>query len=606
MATFEYKPLPNEENLIGKLKDRWSIAEQFYNRAYRKMQLLDATDKGDLWKALQAKFPAYQIMPDTNWVSYTKDNLLASLYTVTKNADVIPTNKGDRELCVLLSIVLEHIWDVHQVGWYQYLAGERAALLNLGITYLTWDSKLDDIVLKNIDPMKFRRDPYAASLEEAGWCVTYDNYHKSVFQSNPNYKQRFGEFLAKNNTADEVVPAYMDKVPVDSTQPKEHYNLFIWFTREDDKIKEYHLLDNKYLLYYNEDVQPKILPFFELYCNVPGSSIIGNSQCSKIFANNMAYNLMNSITFTAEYKNQRPPKFVSSQSGLNIKAFAKHGDEADRTFIVNGDATKAVHFQQFPFSSPALPNLVKNLSYDIQNVTGVDGRYTGRDTGSIITTGGTEEMLNRVTMIDTPKIMNYEKYTRDLTKGVLEYLIHFSPARTYFVKDGAGMSGESKWKAVEVPFPTIKTETKEKNIVREYAIQISSMLPKNRQRLEAWANMIMEKQMQYRDQGQNVELMTMEEWIEHQDTPYKERMLERMGIQSQLDSLEQASQIINEYGNMIAAGMNPNEAMVMAAQGLDARKQGAATPFEEQQMQQQTPSAGLGPTSPMGGGMPSF
>ena len=28
-------------------------------------------------------------------------------------------------------------------------------------------------------------------------------------------------------------------------------------------------------------------------------------------------------------------------------------------------------------------------------------RYTGRDTGSIITTGGTEEMLNRVTLIDT-------------------------------------------------------------------------------------------------------------------------------------------------------------------------------------------------------------
>ena len=64
----------------------------------------------------------------------------------------------------------------------------------------------------------------------------------------------------------------------------------------------------------------------------------------------------------------------------------------------------------------------------IELVTGVDNRYTGRDTGSIITTGGTEEMLNRVTMIDTPKIMNYENYTKNLTLSInlLEYVQNVS------------------------------------------------------------------------------------------------------------------------------------------------------------------------------------
>jgi hypothetical protein len=197
--------------------------------------------------------------------------------------------------------------------------------------------------------------------------------------------------------------------------------------------------------------------------------------------------------------------------------------------------------------------------------------------------------------------MTYEKYARDLTKGILEYLINYAPKKTYFIKDSTGFEPEQKWKSVEVDFPQIKNMTEKNNIVRKYAIEISSMLPKNRQTRAAWADMIMEKQMQYRQEGTNVDLISTEEWLMHQETPYKEQMLKRMGLQSQLDSMEQASQVISEYGNMVGQGMNPNDAMVMAAQGLDARKQGAMTPFESMQQ----PSAGQGPTSPMSGGLPS-
>ena len=569
-----------EQKLMTGLKEKYEIGKQYYGRVHKKMKLLDATDNGDLWKAVQAKFPPYQVLPDTNYVSYVKNNILASLYTVTKSAQIVPTNDEDVEICELLNVALEHEWDKNRVGFFQFRAGERAALMNLGITQVLYDKDKDNVVFQNVDPIRFMRDPFADCLDNAGWCTTYNNYHKSVFLNSSLYKKEFKEKVLdkKINPSTEMTPDYNSRNNV--ADSRDHYNLFIWWIKTPDGgIDEIHTIDNEILLLHKKGIIPNMFPFAELYCNLPGSSLIGNSEPSKIFANNLVFNLMNSIAYTGEYKNQRPPKFVNAQSNLNIAAFRKHGNEADRTFIVNGDASKAVHYQQFPQTSPALPNMLQNLAQNIQDVSGVDGRYTGRDTGSIITTGGTEEMLNRVTLIDTPKVMCYEEYTRKLTELVLRMLLEFAPKRQYLVKDPKNTDQKARWVTAEVDFPEIDSET-----VFDYAIEISSELPKNKQRVQAWANTMMEKQLQYQKEGMQIEIITPEEWIRMQDIPYKEQMLKRMGIEHGINSWIEANTVINEYAAMIAQGMQPEDAMALSAQGLDALREGVPTPYQEQQI----------------------
>jgi len=542
------------------------------------MRLLNSTDQGDLWKALRAKFPPYQLLPDTNFVSYVKTNILASLYTVTKSAEIVPTSEHDQEVCTLLNIALEHEWDKNTVGYYQFLAGDRAALLNFGITQAFWDEKKKQVGYKNIDPMRFMRDPFADNLEDAGWCMTYNSYHKSMFTKHPLYKKAFKEKVIdkKVSSSTESIPEYNEKPNINGS--KDHYNLFIiWERQGDGTINEIHTIDNSILLYFKKDIKPRMYPFAELYCNLPGSSLIGTSEPAKIFANNLVYNLMDSIAYTAEYKNQRPPKFISSQSGLNVAAFTKHGNEADRTFVVNGDASRAVHYHQFPQVSNALPNMQNMLSNNMQLVSGVDGRYTGRDTGSIITTGGTEEMLNRVTLIDTPKVMNYEAYTKKLTELTLRMMLEFAPKRAYLVKDETKSTPrQAVFDTVEVDFPKIDAET-----VFEYAIQISSELPKNKQRVQAWANNMMEKQMQYQQAGVGVDVITPEEWIKYQDVPYKEQLLQRMGLQSRVDAYLEAETVVAEYAAMLNEGVMPEDAMAMAAQGLENMRAGEPTPYQQ-------------------------
>ena len=172
------------EMTASKLKNLFDTAKTYYAAAQRKMDLLDQVDRGDFWKALKGKFPCYQILVDTNYVNYVKSNLLASVYTVTKSAEVMPTSEEDKELVTNINIALDNIWELSNVGYYQYQAGERAALLNLGITQVGWDDNIvcgkgsnftkGNIVLKNIDPMKFMRDPFAVDLDSSAYCMTYD------------------------------------------------------------------------------------------------------------------------------------------------------------------------------------------------------------------------------------------------------------------------------------------------------------------------------------------------------------------------------------------------------------------------------------------------
>ena len=563
---------------LTQLKDNFNVANTEYSEAFKRARKLDMVDKNKLWKAVSAQYPSYQILPETNHVSYIKNNILASIYTVGKCASILPTSEQDREIVMQLNIALEQIWSQLDVPFYQMLAGERAALLNLGVTQVGWDNNVVSgkdktfekgrCVLKNINPLHYMRDPYAPTLDEAAYVITWEEYHKSVLLANENYKESFKEYLEKHKGGTEgtvTIQPDTDRVSKDVNGKKDYYKIFTHWVRVADKIHEIHTINNEYVLYVREDIKPSTFPFAELFCNLPDESLLGVSEPNKILANSLAYNIMQSIMLTADYKNQRPPKFINSASGLNINSFKKHGNEADYTFVVSGDASRAVHYHQFPAPSATAPTNMAMLTNDIKSITGVDDRYTGRDTGSILTTGGVNSMLDQVTMIDAPKVLNYEHYCKKLTQLILYNYINFSAiARNYFVRD---KRNPKKWNGVTVDFPKIDNAT-----VFDYEINISSELPKNKTVVANMANKMMEMQMQYSAQNIEVDLITPQEWLMlQQDLPIKEYMLERMGLQRTSNWVEATAQIVTQYTSLIEQGVDPAEALNTTAATMEAQ-----------------------------------
>ena len=217
----------DERKLLAKLKQNYEYCRQYYAREHRRMRLLDATDKGDLWKACCAKFPPYQLLPDTNFVSFVHYNILASIYTVAKSAQLVPTCEEDVEFCERINVAVEHDWGKNSVGYFQFLAGERASLLNLGVTQVLWNESKHQVAYKNVDPIHYMRDPNAESLDVAGYVMTYQSYDKRWFMEQPKYKEVFEREVLKKLRAPstENVPDYKGK-PAVGDSGKE-YNLFI-------------------------------------------------------------------------------------------------------------------------------------------------------------------------------------------------------------------------------------------------------------------------------------------------------------------------------------------------------------------------------------------
>jgi hypothetical protein len=206
------------------------------------------------------------------------------------------------------------------------------------------------------------------------------------------------------------------------------------------------------------------------------------------------------------------------------------------------------------------------LNFDIKNVSGVDDRYTGRNTGSIITTGGVNAMLDQVTMIDAPKVENYEAYAKRLSELIISNYIRFSAMeRKYFVRDA---QNPGKWRTVAVNFPKIDNDT-----LFEYELSISSELPKNKSVIQSMADKLMQMQMQYNGAGIDADLITPEEWLMYQDLPMKEYMLDRMGMQRAQNWTEITSQIVNQYGGLIEQGANPEDAILATADTMASQAQ---------------------------------
>ena len=579
---------------VAELRRNYEIASSNYTKIHRKMKILDAADRSRLWQAISAKFPKWQVQPDSNWVSYVKSNLVASIYTVTKGASLLPTSDEDREIIEHLNVALEYIWDMADVGYYQMQAGSNAALFNIGITQVGWNPDetggvndsfyKGNIVLKNINPLHYLRDPFAENLESAAYVMTFENLHKTAILGNPNYKETFQKWLDEKRAEAAMASSVPDPViplhDVDSGNVKSDENYykvithFVKYFDEDDetvKIAEIHTLDNELILWFKKEIKPNKFPFVELFCNLPEGDVVGTSECARILSNNIAYNMINSMMLTGIYRNYHPTKFISSASGLNIATFSKRGDEPDRMFVVNGDATRAVHYLEQPTITPNDIAAQTLLASDMQKTSGVDDRYTGRDTGSVITTGGVEDMLDRVTVVDTPKIRNYERYTKTLTQLILANFVEFSMTRTYFTKDIM----HNTYDKFEIDYKAIAKDT-----VFHYAINISSELPKNKQRIAAMANTLMEKQMQYAQNNQGPDLITTEEWLQLQDLPFKELMQKRMGIQRIADETAKFTKGLFSYASLVGHGTDPNAAVEMVGENIAAETTGKDAPFE--------------------------
>lgn len=516
---------------------------------------LDAYDSGNFWTHVKAKLPKHQMLVDTNYINYVKQNQVNSIYSGGYIADVAPRSAEDEDLARKVNMFLEFVYDDVNLNYYQLLAGERAALLNVGAIMIQWDSKKNKVVPRFIETASLYLDPAVRAYQEGSALFVAEIISKrDLYRSKPEYKEK----LEQNKELGQAASTQYGRHYIGSKTPTSNdnivYLLNAFIKNDNGGIDQYVIGNENVILESKENIKPDCFPVAVLYALPPVKDVYGFNVTKLVLRNCLALNLLDSIGVTHVYAQQRRATLMRRDIGVSVDYLSANINNPDTTIPVDGDPTKAVH----QLDLPDLPNFLveyrARLEESIFLISGVDPIYTGRQTNSVTTTGGVERMQQRSSLTDATKITMLEHFTKQLTKMIFDFYVAFG--------DKYKVYNKAKHKALKDVFEVDFSKFRDKEVQFDFVMNASPYLPKNRVRYAEAATQIMEMQMQYQ---MNPPLMTPEEWLGYQDFPQKDMMLQRIEAQRLKNDTDEITENVVNFSSLIQQGVTPEGAVQMLA-----------------------------------------
>lgn len=516
---------------------------------------LDAYDSGNFWSHVKAKLPKHQMLVDTNYINYVKQNQVNSIYSGGYIADVAPRSAEDEDLARKVNMFLEFVYDDVNLNYYQLLAGERAALLNVGAIMIQWDGKKNKVVPRFIETASLYLDPAVRAYQEGSALFVAEIISKrDLYRSKPEYKEK----LEQNKELGQAASTQYGRHYIGSKTPTSNDNIVYLLNAfiKNDKggIDQYVIGNENVILESKENIKPDCFPVAVLYALPPVKDVYGFNVTKLVLRNCLALNLLDSIGVTHVYAQQRRATLMRRDIGISVDYLSANINNPDTTIPVDGDPTKAVH----QLDLPDLPNFLveyrARLEESIFLISGVDPIYTGRQTNSVTTTGGVERMQQRSSLTDATKITMLEYFTKQLTKMIFDFYVEFG--------DKYNVYNKAKHKALKEVYEIDFSKFRDKKISFDFVMNASPYLPKNRVRYAEAATQVMEMQMQYQ---MNPPLMTPEEWLGYQDFPQKDMMLQRIEAQRLKNDTDEITENVVNFSSLIQQGVTPEGAVQMLA-----------------------------------------
>lgn len=553
-----------------KLFDRYSEARLPYERMWK---VLDAYDSGDFWNYVAKVLPNYAIRPDTNWINWIKENYINSLYVGSYRGDVFCREAKNEDITLAINEFLEYIFNKLEFQYVQHSVGERAALLNFGAIEFGWNSSIIDgskdnkftgeIEVRTIDNLSLFLDPSVIDYTKGTAIFVAEEVPIVELRSEPLFKKRIDYFLENIKDSEEYRSNQGPREYGKGYYGQRHHQsddetfrlLTCYYKYYNKELGTYRLdkiwiIEDGFILNIQMDLKPKEFPIKILYSSKPTKDAYGTPKTKLILNNSITLNLLDAIDSTMVYKHLQRGKVISRKAGINEVNFAKHGDDPNKLWVVDGDPSSVVKYIELP-TLPADRQLLRNrLEINIMRIAGIDDTYTGNDTNSIQTTGGMDLLNQRITIRDNGRISLLQKFILDCTKYILQMYLKQSSKVTYPKYNQYHENEEVK----EINFEDLR----ESDLHFDFTCDVTPNLPNNVQRRSETMNIMMEKQMQY---NFNPPLITAEDWIKSQDFPDKYKILQRIRQQRLANDVEDIESELINYAGMTQQGMRPDIAI---------------------------------------------
>jgi len=556
------------------LEEIMEIYKEFqrYRKPYeRKWDLVKQFHDGDMWKELGKGLPEYYIRNDTNFLEYIEKAIKNSVYTGDFRAVALPRSVEDNEAARQLNRFIDMTMDTLKFKTFLPKLGKNAILYNVSYIRVDWDSNkvfgkkgkqtLGGATIKHLQPKEVYLDPNVTDLQNGQALFITNQVNINILKKNKFLSKGVTEYLkqlkAKGIKENEIPASSYISDEAKKTYSSRSKTLTITeaFYRTSKGIDQIFIANGEFIIYFKENIQPEMFPIVALYGEDPDKGPYGFSMANKILYNIVSYNMISTLENTYIYATQNRGKLLSANAGINYRSFTKFGNDPHKAWIVNGNPNEVVRYIEVP----ELPNFIhltkETIKNDIMTVTGVDLRYTGRDTGSIQTTGGTDLSQQRIIgQTDNSRISAMENFVEELTGLIINYYKEYGDTYPIFKRNvikGNIVSSNPDGTDDTINFNDLK------DIDFQFSLDAAPQLPKNKIRIAQAATEIMEAQAQY---GMP-ELITPQEWLSYQDFPQKELMLERMEANAMNDDQTQLQNDLMNFAGLIEGGLSPEEAI---------------------------------------------
>jgi len=550
----------------------------------RIFKILDAADHSDIWKVFNKKIPSYVQTPTHNPITIIKEATKASIMPTEYSGDFRALTLGAKELADTANKFFQLKWnsmdmdDVNnKCGEYAYLHGTSGVLFGWNndlveandISSILNAKRLVPLQAKVYHPTNIFPDPSAATVEEMNFLCFAERKSKDFLKSIPRFQARMVNIENPNDTTGFTDPNYIrDK----SKQYSRNVVTFITCYRKSLWLKpgingiptltprvDIIYMAGREILDVAFDIQPNCIPFVPLYDEEIPNNFWGISKCYKVLSLYLALIQLDSTEGTAYFKHQNPAEFINTLSGINIAEYQNKRNNPDAAYTVNCDPAKVQSFADRPEPpTQGYKEFRQYLISAIQQVSGVDAAYLGQSYGSIQTTGGVSQALDRSTMRDNNRIKAINKFIkRELELMSQFYMLNGQPET--FKPKGNEMSPNQNLESKDLIFNPADLFNRD-----DIVIEVASDAPRSKQAYEDGAKQLMELQMKYVPAEHGYpDFITPDEMISFLNIPASEKntIRERMKVQMENMKLEEYMAVLSAVGTLTQGGMDPEQAL---------------------------------------------
>ena len=558
-------------------------------------KILDAADHSDIWKVYNRKIPHYVQTPVNNPITIIKEATKASIMPTAYAGDFRPLTIDARQLADTANRYFQMKWNASNMDEVNGEAADYAYLHGTSGVLFGWNDNIIDftdvvtqfntglrsqIQAKAYHPTNVFPDPGASCVDEMRYMFFAERKSKDFLRAIPRFQTSLANIENVNDSYGNLDPNYiLDK----AKQSGKDIVTFLTCYKRVLRLKpnpvtgittltpsvDIIYMAGRDILDISKDIQPACIPFVPLYDEKVPNNFWGISKCYKVLSLVLTLNQLDSTEATAYFKHQNPTEFVNALSGLNVAEYQRKKDNPDAAFTVNCDPRVVQAFAERPDLPKNLDVFRQYLITMIQEVSGVDSAYLGRNYGSIQTTGGVTQAIDRATMRDNTRIKSIDKFIRKELELMVQFYISHGQKESFYAQD---VDLRRQTAGQELEFDPMSLVGR-----HDIEIVVSNSAPRSNASYEDAAQKLFELQMKYNPAEKGYpDLITPEELIGWLNIPKSQQniLIDRMKAQMENMKVEEYTAVLTAVGTLTQGGMPAEMAVQEVAKMIEMSAMG--------------------------------